>query len=238
MTNQLPADSGLPAGTQDANPAVSAPASAQPNSSGTLMTPEDYRRIAREESEKVWQSGKDRRFDQIGKEQARQSDLLARIEAKMNENPSLSIAQAKREAQLDMIVEGSQSSAPSTPASQGSGAQGATSISEWDVLQELGLTENSPGVMDALREAGGNPAKFAAALYRQAAASAGRPNPTPALNAAPVSALPPATEQNVEELTREYKSKMIAARGKPTELKEIRKEYTQRGVPTHAVDFT
>lgn len=179
-----PADSSPQAGVQDANPGTSAPAGGQPNSQAP-MTPEQYRVIAREEAERVWQSGKDRRFNAIQNEQQEQRTLLQRIEEKMSANPNLSFAEAKRDAQIDTVLEVQNSSpAADRPASLGSGADSAVKSPEGSVelslLQSFGFVDTDADVQRALLTHKGNAAALATALVEIQNNRKNQPPPSPA----------------------------------------------------------
>lgn len=147
MATPNPTDSSLQTGTPDANLNAS-PAGGQPNSQGTPPTLEQYRLIAREEAEKAWQVGKDRRFSKIENEQVSQRTLLDQVQAKMDETPGMTIAQARREVKLDQLLADPE---PAQPVSQGSGTPPAAETVK-RLIDKFSMDMNDPEVIKAIRE--------------------------------------------------------------------------------------
>ncbi len=144
-TPQDPTDSGQQTGEQNANSAAS-PAGDKPNSQ-TPPTLEQYRQIAREEAMKAAQSTKDRRFDGLEREQSNQRTLLDDIQAKIDANPGMTIAQAKREVRLDQLL----SDEPTGQTSQGSGAQPADDTVK-RIVNKFSMEMSDPEVVQAIRD--------------------------------------------------------------------------------------
>lgn len=174
-----PTDSGLPAGEQNANSATSQPAGDQPNSQ-TPPTLEQYRAIAREEAIRAAQGVKDRRFDGITREQNNQRTLLDDIQAKIDANPGMTIAQAKREVRLDELL----NDEPAPPASQGSGTGAPADDTVKRIIAKFSMDTNDPEVLQAIR---GNSdiadLSFALSELRETRKSS--PTPNLATNASP-----------------------------------------------------
>lgn len=147
MTTEATTDSGSQSGTQGANPAASQTAGVQQNSQAPL-TAEQYRQIAREESEKVWQSGKDRRFSKIESEQTNQRTLLDAIEAKMGSDPTLTLRQAERAVKLDQLLDGN----PLAQTPPGSEANGAASDTVKRLIDRFKMDTSDPEVAQAIRD--------------------------------------------------------------------------------------
>src|SRR5688572_2137653 len=205
MTDK-PEDSGLPLGGQNANSAPSQPAGVQHSSQGGSLTAEQYRIIAREEAERAAQSVKDRRFDGIEREQKDQRSLLERVEAKLVANPDMPFSQAKREAQLDQLLE----PAPAAPVSTGS-RNDAPDVGV-QVIESLGLDLNDTEVAQIHARNTGNVKAMGLELRGLLESRATAPQPNAAANAAPVTGVS-VQDKSVEQLTADYKQEMRAATG-------------------------
>lgn len=226
--NDKPEDSGQALGVQDANPVVSQKQGVQPNSNGGGLTAEQYRQIAREEATKVAQSTKDRRFDGIEREQQNQRSLLERVEAKLVANPDMTFAQAKRDAQLDALLE----PAPAAPVSTGS-RNDVPDVSE-QIIESLGFDANDEEVSQIRARTSGNLSLLGDELKELIVSRATAPKPNAAVNAAPTSGVS-VSQKPVDQLTAEYIQKMAEARGNKTLAQNMKESYRNQGVPVDSV---
>ena len=162
---------------------------------------------------------------QIGQVRADIKRILELKESGMNEQ------QIQRELALDAILEQGNAAKPLV-GNEGQQAQSLDTVDKSKVLAELELDANDPVVLPLLSLNGD---KFEAAATKVALQRAKQPKPSPAsASALQGHQAPPA---DGAKLIGEYQSKMIAARGKPTELRAIKAEYEKKGVPVDQVAF-
>lgn len=118
---------------------------------------------------------------------------------------------------------------------QPAGNSAGTAADAAKVLSEFQLDGNDPEVVAQVLSKVTEVEQVRAAA--QLALKRANPNqPSPA--AAGTLVGKPAPPPNVEELTKDYKKDMIAARGKPSELRAIKDKYIKLGVNIHEVDFS
>ena len=121
----------------------------------------------------------------------------------------------------------------STP-TPGNGQGGAVNATQ--AFAEMELDFKDPRVQTALTKSYSNQdeAELAAFKLRKQLQSA--PAPTPAQGAS-LQGKPPVAE-NVEAMTAKYKTDMLAARGKESQLTKIREQAIKDGVPVWTIDFS
>ena len=123
---------------------------------------------------------------------------------------------------------------PQNSALPGSEAQKGPGFGELEILTAFGVTTSTPGVLDAMKSANGDPVALISGLRAIGESRAQLPTPSTATNAAPISGgTPPQKSQS--ELLTEYSQKMRAARGNPATLQSIKEEYRNAGLPVDQV---
>lgn len=118
--------------------------------------------------------------------------------------------------------------APATPAgNEQSGADAAK------VVEQYGFTKEDVDAQALARLHGSDPEKLEGELAKLAFK---RQRTPPAPDAVVQGAV--SRPANADQLTQEYKTKMIAARGNKALGQQIKAEYEKKGVPVHEVNFS
>lgn len=237
MTDDL--DSGNMGGNgAEPNAPLSGSVSDQQNSSGqqgleAALSQLTNRLDSIEKGFRTIQSDKDRGVASVKKEVGELKETLAQFEALKEKGFSTDEAVEQIELKRD-IAELKKLLQPAASASSpGTGASGQGDVGR--VIAELGLDVNDPQVSLLLSQ-GLNPLQLGIKAAQLAQQKANAPRPTGAQ--APATPGSAQANSDVDSLTREYKQKMIAARGKPGELKAIQDDYKNKGVPIYEVDFS
>ncbi len=152
-----------------------------------------------------------------------QSAVLASRKAQEKDDLLYKIAQ-----KVGVLDESSQT----PPAGNGTNATGSTA----QVLSETGLDANTPEVIDLIAKYGSDPVKFAVHAGELKARRANSPQPSAAASPS-LQAPPSGGSPSVEKLTEDYQKDMLAARGKPAELKAIKEKARKQGVPVDSIVF-
>lgn len=104
-----------------------------------------------------------------------------------------------------------------------------------DVFANVGLDPKDPRVAPFLVKEYQSPEAMELAAYRLHKELTQTPTPTAAQGASLQSK--PESRADVAELTQKYQNDMLAARGKPSELKRIKEEARKNGVPVDSIVF-
>ena len=116
-----------------------------------------------------------------------------------------------------------------SPSAQAGGASEAA-----NVIAKAKLDPADPEVVRILREYGSDPV----ALALEAGKLSARARPAPDLSAAPpMQAGAPPAQPDTEKLRADYTKEMLAARGKPSELREIKSKYIKLGLQVDQIGF-
>lgn len=172
--------------------------------------------------------GKDKAVDRF--EQAAKP-LLERLATYLGANEK-QVADAQRAMALDDLV------AERFGGEQQPERQPAPQVETGQLLTNYGLDPNDPAIAPLLAAWYQNPREPEELELKLARIARGKINqPVPPAPPAPVGGKPPGPP-DAAALTAEYKTAMLAARGKRTLLASIRSEYAQKGVDVHNIDFT
>ena len=140
--------------------------------------------------------------------------------------------QTQRDAALDAIVDALKLN-PISPKATGTSVQGVTEHEQ--IIRDLGADPNDPAIAGLVRDSR-NLTEFAVKVGQHVAKRATAPNPSTAQTSAPVtSGAQPVTDVNT--LTREYRQKVLANRGKKDAILALKKEYSDKGVQVDSVNF-
>ena len=121
----------------------------------------------------------------------------------------------------------------STP-TPGNGQGGAVNATQ--AFAEMELDFKDPRVQTALTKSYSNQDEAELAAFKLRKQIQTSPSPSPAQGAS-LQGKPPAAE-NVEAMTAKYKTDMLAARGKESQLTKIREQAIKDGVPVWTIDFS
>ena len=135
---------------------------------------------------------------------------------------------ARRDQALDLLIEKLNLNEVSEQLT-GSKSNGTDDYAK--VIKEFGANATDPDILLMLRESK-NPTELAIKLGKRTQS----PPPTQSQAAASVGQSVPTPDGNA--LIGEYTRQMQANRGKPSEIRRIKAEYAQKGVPVDQVAFT
>ena len=121
----------------------------------------------------------------------------------------------------------------STP-TPGNGQGGAVNATQ--AFAEMELDFKDPRVQTALTKSYSNQDEAELAAFKLRKQIQTSPSPSPAQGAS-LQGKPPVAE-NVEAMTAKYKTDMLAARGKESQLTKIREQAIKDGVPVWTIDFS
>ena len=180
------------------------------------------------------QSQKDRRFDKIEKTQTEQASRLDRALELVQEGKSP--AEAKNQVDLeDMLADFREKDTQSTPVASEATDAGA-GLDVGTQLKQAGIDPSSEyGVLVASgldNKLFKNPTQLNQAIMQEQARLAQQPTPSAASAAAKGGSSVPATDA-----TEQYKTDMIAARGRPGEIKAIKAQAIKDGVDVNNIGF-
>ena len=223
MSGKHDLESGQAASAEDAQASAAQPEQTgdKQSSSGETFTRAEYVKIAKEEAEKVWQSGKDRRIADL---QEGQTTLIGKIEQLTGQkfDPNV-IAQAENALLDDKIREDYRNrQGISQPAAPATGKQ-ASGNDVTAVLTKYNLDSNDPAV-SALVQSNAPAADFAFLAGQQGAkpaniasvASAGTGSPAPGVTQ--------------DALRQQYTEQMANAHGNPMHKMNLRREFIAKGL--------
>ena len=105
-------------------------------------------------------------------------------------------------------------------------------------FQEVGLSVSDPSVAGFLAQSGAYKSREAMLLEAERIINRTLIKPSVSAAVAVSAAATPPPAASTDQLTAEYRSKMMAARGKPSEVRRIKAEYAQKGVPVDNVIFS
>ena len=124
---------------------------------------------------------------------------------------------------------------PAQPAPAGNVEGKAVDVA--NVVKQYGLDGTDPEVIEKIFRQNFKSALEAENAALKIAYQKANPN-TPSPAAAPAHVGAPARPAGLDELTKQYKKDMLAARGKPSELRAVKDKYIKQGVNVYEVDFT
>ena len=120
-------------------------------------------------------------------------------------------------------------------------ASGTTASVTLDIVTALKNTDYEIATLDAgtrkfVSEFKGDQTALQNALLLRERVVPAKPTASPGAASMP-GGTSPSSESNPEQLAAAYSNEMIAARGKPTELKAIKAKYAAQGVPVDQIGF-
>jgi hypothetical protein len=215
-----------------------------PASSTSAFSPENIsalsealKPVIEDAVERKLQSTKDKRFSALEKGESAMKEVLATLKEQGVQLPP----KLEQEFQIKEAVDAALKARGVTPeanksmSADGVGKQG----DQFNVIAELnnyGLSTNDPDVVSLVGGRYQNPDQLRLAMANLALKKAKPSTPSATLSAAPVGDAPkPDTEK---EMIGNYQKEMLAAQGRPEQVRQVMAKYKKLGLDTGKVAFT
>lgn len=195
--------------------------------------PEQLESYVSKAIEKALQSTKDKRISGIEKTLDDFKPVMEQVKALLTPEQLREFNQIQRDAEFEDLkrrVYGNTST--STPAI---GNQESAAVDVAKVFGERGLDLKDPQVALVANMKYASPQEAELAAYKLRDRLAATPTHNPAQDVSIVGKSTP--PQNVDALTKQYQTDMIAARGKPDAIRQIKEQAMKNGVPVDSVTF-
>lgn len=177
--------------------------------------------------EKKLQSTKDKRFDRL--EKAIGLSELEEMGVSIPENVKQEYRLRDMQKKLDQL---------SAPAQEASTAKGVTMSNDEiaQIIKDAGVDVTKPEGIALLSGRYRNRDHFEAEALKLGKRQS-QPQTTSPADAGTLNAPPPSTDKSPDSLVKEYREKMLAARGKRDQILALKDEYKKKGVPVEQVIF-